>query len=138
MNQAQPDSRPFEVLRAPAVAQQQRDGDQAWVVLGQSGGDATGERVELVGDLEFLEQGDEQPARPRQPACAFRVDTQVRGATMAPPLVDLASIGRTVWCSEPWWVVGVWIRRAWQTPPVERPALGAKAATCATDVARSG
>ena len=70
--------------------------------------------------------GDDRVRRPRVlegPSWRWRSSPVLRpGRAQASRCVTVSS-----------WIVGGWIRRAWQTPPAERPALGAKAATCATD-----
>ena len=45
-----------EVVERPAVSQEQRDGDQPWVLAGGQAGDGADEPIEFVGDVEFFEE----------------------------------------------------------------------------------
>ena len=120
------------------MSQEQRDREQPWVLAGGLADHTADEHVEVVADVEFFEQRVQQPSRQREAARAFGQGPKVIEAVVSSPVVDLHALGRPgrlLWARAS---VGVWIRRAWQTPPAERPALGAKAATCATDVARGG
>ena len=55
----EPDAMPCarQVVERPAVAQQQRDGDQPWVLADGHAGDRTDESIEFVSDVEFVEEG---------------------------------------------------------------------------------
>jgi hypothetical protein len=44
-----------EILRTPAVSQQERDGDQPWVLVGGEVGHTADESVEVVADMELFE-----------------------------------------------------------------------------------
>ena len=44
-----------EVLRTPAVSQEQRDGEQPWVLAGGLAGHTAYEQGEVVADVEFFE-----------------------------------------------------------------------------------
>ena len=120
------------------MSQEQRDREQPWVLAGGQAGHTADEHVEVVADVEFFEQRVQQPARPRETARTFGERPKVVEAAVSSPVVDLDALGRPGASAVGSWFVGVWIRRAWQTPPVERLALGAEAATCATAVARGG
>ena len=61
-----------QVVERPAVAQQQRDGDQPWVLADGHAGDRTDESIEFVSDVEFVEEGVDEPTRPREIVCVFR------------------------------------------------------------------
>ena len=115
------------------MSQQERDGDQPWVLAGGQAGDGTDEPIELVGDVEFFEEDVEEPTSPGDAVCAVRQFSKNRrgGGVRASAAPGRGQASRCVTVNS--WIVGGWIRRAWQTPPAERPALGAKAATCATD-----
>jgi len=60
-----------EVLRAPAVSQEQRDREQPWVLAGGLADHTADEHVEVVADVEFFEQRVQQPSRQRETARAF-------------------------------------------------------------------
>ena len=45
-----------QLLRTPAVSQEQRDGEQPWVLAGGLAGHTADEHVEVVADVEFFEQ----------------------------------------------------------------------------------
>ena len=60
-----------EVLRTPAVSQEQRDGEQPWVLAGGLARDTADEHVEVVADVEFFEQCVQQPARQWEAVRAF-------------------------------------------------------------------
>jgi hypothetical protein len=53
------------------VSQEQRDGEQPWVLAGGQAGHTADEHVEVVADVEFFEQCVQQPARQREAARAF-------------------------------------------------------------------
>lgn len=53
-----------QVVERPAVAQQQRDGDQPWVLADGNTGDGADESIEFVSDVEFVEEGVDEAARP--------------------------------------------------------------------------
>ena len=57
-HEAQTRGRPLKVVRAPAVAQQHRDGEQPWVLAGPVS-DTADEPVEVLADMEFFEEGAE-------------------------------------------------------------------------------
>ena len=120
------------------MSQEQRDRQQPWVLAGGQAGHTADEHVEVVADMEFFEQRVQQPPRQREAGCAFGQRPKVVETPVSPPVVDLDALAASRSSAVGSWFVGVWIRRAWQTPPVERPALGAEAATCATAVARGG
>ena len=63
--------RPGEVLRTPAVSQEQRDGEQPWVLAGGLAGHTSDEHVEVVADVEFFEQQVQQSTRQSEAARAF-------------------------------------------------------------------
>ena len=54
------------------MAQQQRDGDQPWVLADGHAGDRTDESIEFVSDVEFVEEGGDEPTRPREIVCVLR------------------------------------------------------------------
>jgi len=60
-----------EVLRTPAVSQEQRDREQPWVLAGGLAGHTADEHVEVVADVEFFEQRMQQPSRQRKTGRAF-------------------------------------------------------------------
>jgi len=46
------------------VSQEQRDGEQPWVLAGGQARGGTDELIELVGDVEFFEENVEEPTSP--------------------------------------------------------------------------
>ena len=120
------------------MSQEQRDGEQPWVLAGGQAGHTADEHVEVVTDVEFFEQGVQQPSRQREAARAFGQRAKVIEAAVSSPVDRPGRAPASRSSPVGSCFVGVWIRRAWQTPPAERPALGAEAATCATAVARGG
>ena len=55
-----------EVAERPAVAQEQREGDQPRELAGRNAGDRADESIEFVRDVEFIEQGVDEATRPRE------------------------------------------------------------------------
>ena len=60
-----------EVLRTPAVSQEQRDGEQPWVLAGGQAGHTADEHIEVVTDVKFFEQGVQQLTRQREATRGF-------------------------------------------------------------------
>ena len=120
------------------MSQQERDSDQPWVLAGGQTRDGTDEPIELVGDVEFFEEdvAGADESRRRLVSRPRVLEEPRGGGVRASAAPGCGQASRCVTVNS--WMVGGSIRRAWQTPPAERPALGAKAATCATDVARGG
>ena len=67
------------------MSQQQRDGDQPWVLAGGQAGERTDESIEFVGDVEFFEEGGEEPTRPRDTVGTVRefLENGRRGGVVA-------------------------------------------------------
>ena len=78
-----------EVLRTPAVSQEQRDGEQPWVLAGGLAGHTADEHVEVVADVEFFEQRMQQPSRQHKAARAFGQRPKVIEAVVSSPVIDL-------------------------------------------------
>jgi len=89
-----PPGRPLKVLRTPAVAQQQRDGEQPWVLAGGPVSDTTDEPVEVIAHVEFFQQGVQQAPRPRETARALGQDPKVIEAAVPSPVMNLDALGR--------------------------------------------
>ena len=53
------------------MSQEQRDGEQPWVLAGGLAGHTADEHVEVVADVEFFEQRMQQPSRQHKAARAF-------------------------------------------------------------------
>jgi len=85
------------------VSQEQRDGEQPWVLAGGQAGHTADEHVEVVADVEFFEQCVQQPARQREAASAFCQCTKVVKAVASSPVVDLDALGRP---DRPLWARG--------------------------------
>ena len=74
------------------MSQQQRDGEQPWVLAGGQAGHTADEHVEVVADVEFFEQCMQQPARQREAARAFGQGPKVVEAAVSSPVVDLDTL----------------------------------------------
>src|SRR5262245_27339201 len=79
----------LEVFWRPAVCQKERDGHQARVLVGGNAGHTDDEHVEVVTDVQFFEQGVQQPARPLEAPCAVSQPTKVLEAVIASPVIEL-------------------------------------------------
>ena len=71
------------------MTQEQRDGDQPWVLAGGHTGRGADESIELVGDVEFLEEGGQEATRPPETVRTIGEFLQNVGA-MVLPLAPLA------------------------------------------------
>jgi hypothetical protein len=71
------------------VSQKERNGDQAWVLAGGKAGHTADEHVEVVADVQFFEQGVQQPARPFETPCAVSQPAKVVEAVIASPVSEL-------------------------------------------------
>jgi hypothetical protein len=121
------------------VAQEQGDGDQPWELAGGHTGDGADESIEFVIDVEFVEEGVDEPTRPLEIVVAVRHFLQNSEAVAFSPVWSLDALRRPgAW---------LWLRDSsadravahGKTPPAERLALGAKAATLRDGlVARGG
>ena len=60
-----------EILGTPAVPEEQRDRKQLWILVSGFASHTRDEHVEVIADVEFFEQGLQQPARPRETVRAF-------------------------------------------------------------------
>jgi hypothetical protein len=76
------------------VAQQQRDGDQPWVLADGHAGDGTNESIEFVSDVEFVEEGVDEPTRPREIVCVLRHLLKDSEAVTLSPVSSLDALGR--------------------------------------------
>jgi hypothetical protein len=54
------------------VTQDQRESDQPWELAGRHSGDRADESIEFVRDVEFVEEGGDEPTRPLQTVGAVR------------------------------------------------------------------
>ena len=71
------------------MSQKERNGDQARVLAGGKAGHTADEHVEVVTDVQFFEQGVQQPARPFETACAVSQPTKVFEAVIESPGIEL-------------------------------------------------
>jgi hypothetical protein len=76
------------------VAQQQRDGDQPWVLADGHAGDRTDESIEFVSDVEFVEEGVDEPTRPREIVCVLRHLVKDSEAVTLSPVSSLDALRR--------------------------------------------
>jgi hypothetical protein len=76
------------------VAQQQRDGDQPWELADGHAGDGTDESIEFVSDVEFVEEGVDEPTRPREIVSALRHLLKDSEAVTLSPVSSLDALGR--------------------------------------------
>jgi hypothetical protein len=76
------------------VAQQQRDGDQPWELADGHAGDWTDESIEFVSDVEFVEEGVDEPTRPREIVSALRHLVKDSEAVTLSPVSSLDALGR--------------------------------------------
>ena len=76
------------------MAQQQRDGDQPWVLADGHTGDGADESIEFVSDVEFVEEGVDEPTRPREIACAIRHFLKDSEAVPLSPVSSLDALRR--------------------------------------------
>ena len=76
------------------MSQEQRDGEQPWVLAGGLAGHTADEHVEVVADVEFFEQRLQQPSRQHKAARAFGERPKVIEAALLSPVVDLRAIAR--------------------------------------------
>ena len=83
-----------QVVERPAVAQQQRDGDQPWVLADGHAGDRTDESIEFVSDVEFVEEGVDEPTRPREIVCVLRHLLKDSEAVTLSPVSSLDALRR--------------------------------------------
>ena len=76
------------------MSQEQGDGEQPWALAGRHTAHSADEHVEVVADVEFFEQGVQQPARPREAVRAFGEGPKVIETAVSSPVVDLDALGR--------------------------------------------
>jgi hypothetical protein len=76
------------------VAQQQRDGDQPWELADGHAGDGTDESIEFVSDVEFVEEGVDEPTRPREIVSTLRHLLKDSEAVTLSPVSGLDALGR--------------------------------------------
>ena len=76
------------------MAQEQGDGDQPWELAGGHTGDGADESIELVSDVEFVEEGVDEPTRPREIVCVLRHLLKDSEAVTLSPVSSLDALGR--------------------------------------------
>ncbi|HEX5367798.1 MAG TPA: hypothetical protein VFY10_00105 [Dehalococcoidia bacterium] len=76
------------------MAQQQRDGDQPWVLPDGHTGDGADESIEFVSDVEFVEEGVDEPTCPRKIVCALRHLLKDSEAVTLSPVSSLDALRR--------------------------------------------
>jgi len=76
------------------VTEQQRDGDQPWELAGGHTGEGADESIEFVGDVEFVEEGGDEAARPPETVGTDREFLQNVAAVVESPVLDLDALRR--------------------------------------------
>ena len=76
------------------MAQQQRDGDQPWELADGYAGDGTDESIEFVSDVEFVEEGGDEAARPLKTVGTVGEFAQNIGAVVLSPVLDMDALRR--------------------------------------------
>jgi hypothetical protein len=76
------------------VTQEQRESDQPWELADGHAGDRTDESIEFVSDVEFVEEGVDEPTRPREIVCVHRHLLKDREAMTLSPVSSLDALGR--------------------------------------------
>lgn len=71
------------------MAQEQRDRDQPWELADGQTGDGADEPIEFVGDVEFVEEGGDEAARPLETVGTVGEFPQNIGAVVLSPVLDL-------------------------------------------------
>ena len=83
-----------QVVERPAVAQEQCDGDQPWELTGGHTGGGADESIEFVSDVEFVEEGVDEPTRPREIVSALRHLLKDSEAVTLSPVSSLDALRR--------------------------------------------
>ena len=83
-----------QVVKRPAVAQQQRDSDQPWELAGGYTRERADESIEFVSDVEFVEEGVDEPTRPREIVSALRHLLKNGEAVTLSPVSSLDALRR--------------------------------------------
>ena len=76
------------------MAQEQSDGDQPWELAGGHTGDGADESIEFVSDVEFVEEGVDEPTRPREVVSALRHLVKNGEAVTLSPVSSLDALRR--------------------------------------------
>lgn len=92
--QTEPRGRSQQVLRTPAVPQEQCDREEAWKLPRGQARHTADERVEVVADVEFFEQRTQQRSRQHKAARAFGKRPKVIEAALLSPVIDLGAVAR--------------------------------------------
>jgi hypothetical protein len=83
-----------EAVRRPAVAQEQGDRDQPWVLAGGHTSRGADESIELVGDVQLVEQGEEEATRPLETVGTRGEVSKHLAAVALSPVLHLDALGR--------------------------------------------
>ena len=76
------------------MAQEQGDGDQPWELAGGHTGERADESIEFVSDVEFVEEGVDEPTRPLEIVFAVRQFVQNSEAVAFSPMSSLDALRR--------------------------------------------
>ena len=87
-------ARARQVAERPAVTQDHRDGDQPWELAGGHTGERTDESIEFVRDVEFVEEGGDEPTRPLHTVGTVREFLEEVVAMVLSEVLDLDALRR--------------------------------------------
>lgn len=76
------------------MAQEQRESDQSWELTDGHAGDGADESIEFVSDVKFVEEGVDEPTRPREIVSAFRHLLKDSEAVTLSPVASLDALRR--------------------------------------------
>ncbi len=76
------------------MTQEHRDGDQPWVLAGGHAGERTDESIEFVRDVEFVEEGGDEPTRPLHTVGTVREFLEEVVAVVLSEVLDLDALRR--------------------------------------------
>ena len=76
------------------MAQEQGESDQPWELADGHTGDGADESIEFVSDVEFVEEGVDEPTRPREIVCALRHLVKDSEAVTLSPVLSLDALRR--------------------------------------------
>ena len=76
------------------MAQEQRESDQPWELADGHAGDGADESIEFVSDVEFVEEGFDEPTRPRKIVSALHHLLKDSEAVTLSPVSSLDALRR--------------------------------------------
>ena len=87
-------ARARQVDERPAMTQEHRESDQPWVLAGGYAGERTDESIEFVRDVEFVEEGGDEPTRPLHTVGTVREFLKEIVAVVLSEVLDLDALRR--------------------------------------------